>query len=114
MSSAFLDASFSSYTNFFSGNDYAFTYCIGETVLNYYLEKVSYKPKEVRVSYGKIMINNNNKNNNNFFLKNYKNNFIHRFKKNRLFTEFENMNIKIYTLCTFFLCTKENCRKMTI
>ena len=23
-------------------------------------------------------------------------------------------NIKIYTLCTFFLCTKENCRKMTI
>ena len=24
------------------------------------------------------------------------------------------MNIKIYTLCTFFLCTKENCRKMTI
>ena len=21
---------------------------------------------------------------------------------------------KIYTLCTFFLCTKENCRKMTI
>ena len=25
-----------------------------------------------------------------------------------------NMNIKIYTLCTFFLCTKENCRKMTI
>ena len=22
--------------------------------------------------------------------------------------------LKIYTLCTFFLCTKENCRKMTI
>ena len=27
---------------------------------------------------------------------------------------FKNMNIKIYALCTFFLCTKENSRKMTI
>ena len=65
MSSAFLDASFSSYTNFFCGYDYAFTYCIGETVLNYYLGKVSYKPKETRVSYSEIIININNNNNNN-------------------------------------------------
>ena len=43
-----------------------------------------------------------------------KQNFIHRFKKNRLFTDSRVWNIKIYTLCTFFLCTKENCRKMTI
>ena len=27
---------------------------------------------------------------------------------------FKNKNIKIYTLCTFSLCTKENCRKITI
>ena len=60
-----LDASFSSYTNFFCGYDYAFTYCIGETVLNYYLGKVSYKPKETRVSYSEIIININNNNNNN-------------------------------------------------
>ena len=58
----FLDASFSSYTNFFCGYDYAFTYCIGETVLNYYLGKVSYKPKETRVSYSEIIININNDN----------------------------------------------------
>ena len=40
-------------------------------------------------------------------------NFIHRFKKITIY-RFKNMNIKIYTLCTFFLCAKENCRKMTI
>ena len=34
--------------------------------------------------------------------------------KNRLFTDSRIWNIKIYTLCTFFLCTKENCRKMAI
>ena len=44
-----------------------------------------------------------------------KQNFIHRFKKkNRLFTDSKIWNIKIYTLCTFFLSTKENCCKMTI
>ena len=40
--------------------------------------------------------------------------FIHRFKKNTTIYRFKNMNIKIYTLCTFFLCMKKNCRKMTI
>ena len=35
-------------------------------------------------------------------------------KKNRLFTDSRIWNIKIYTLCTFFLSTKENCCKMTI
>ena len=77
-------------------------------------------------------INNNNNNNSNynflFFFK-YKQNFIHRFKKIDYLQiqEYEILkyipyehsscsvrNIKIYTLCTFFLCTKENCRKMTI
>ena len=48
-------ASLSSYTNFFSVYDYAYAYCIGETVLDYYLGKVSYIPKEVRVSCSKIM-----------------------------------------------------------
>ena len=43
----------------------------------------------------------------------YNKNFIHRLKK-KIIYRFKNMNIKIYTLCTFFLCTKENCRKMTI
>ena len=48
----------------------------------------------VVVELKKVRTNNNNNNNNN--------------NNSRI------RNIKIYTLCTFFLCTKENYRKMTI
>ena len=55
----------------------------------------------------------NNSNNNNNNIKTIQN-FIQRFKKIDYLQiqEYEILKI-IYTLCTFFLCTKENCRKMT-
>ena len=69
--------------------------------------------------------NNINDNNNNIIIIQ---NFIHRLKKIDYLQiqEYEILkyihyehsscvrDIKIYTLCTVFLCTKENCRKMTI
>ena len=62
-----------------------------------------------------IIINNNNNNNNSNNNHNNKNKTLFiDLKKNRLFTDSRIWNIKIYTLCTFFLSTKENCCKMTI
>ena len=56
---------------------------------------------------------NNNNDNNNINITISKTLFID-LKKIRLFTDSRIWILKYITYCTFFLCTKENCHKMTI